>query len=183
MKRMLVVAATALLGGCVSWASYPAGPGETAVKNPNDPTILNVIETGLEWVVRKYPPGTTGDGPKLAINLPQGIRERVYERMAVRVGHGAAPLRSDTATLPVYHVAQVRIRGDEAAVDIIRPVVELGAGPDGGPVYQEIRVNMRGGMGPWHIVSHREWTPGTVAQMPELNFLDGGTTSAGAGNP
>jgi hypothetical protein len=172
LRALAVAAVSAGLSGCVSWASYPAGPGEVAVKNPNDPTMLDVMVTGLQWVIRRYPPGAGGEGPRLAINLPAGMRERVYQRVAVRVGQGAVPLTTANATLPIYHVAQVRVRGDEAAVDILRPVTELGPSPSGEPVYQEVRVNLRGGVSPWHVVSHREWTPGAVSSIPELNYMD-----------
>lgn len=177
MKRLvggLVAAVFALgvVGGCVSWASYPAQPGEGAVRNPNDPAIVDVIVVSMEWVVRKYPPGPEdGVAPRLAVNLPPGVQPRVYESVARRVGHGAAPLSRARSDLPVYHVSQLRIRGDEAAVDILRPATELGLGPDGEPVYQEIRVNLRGGVRPWEVMSHREWTPGTVSRMPEMNYL------------
>lgn len=172
------------LAGCVSWASYPAQPGEAAVKNPNDPTILNVIHTSMTWVISKYPP-TAGpehriEAPPHAVNLPPGIRARIYQGLVDRIGNGAVPLSQESKDLPIYHVAQVRIRGDEAAVDILRPVVELGQSPEGGPVYQEIRVNLRGGMQPWRVMSHREWTPGVVARMPDLHYIDSPVKSAEA---
>lgn len=178
MKRLVgglltVVIAFSLLGGCVSWASYPAAPGEAAVKNPNDPALIDVMTTAMEWVVRKYPPGPEQQaGARLAVNLPPGIRPRLYEALARDVGHGAVPLTRERTDLPIYHIAQVRIRGDEAAVDILRPLIELGAAPSGEPVYQEVRVNLRGGVRPWTVTSHREWTPGTVSRMPDLNFME-----------
>lgn len=183
MTRWLAVLSVAamvgVLGGCVSLASYPAAPGETAVKNPNDPRMIDVMVLALDWVIRRYPPETTGDA-RLAINLPVGVRERIYERAAIRVGLGAVPLSTQTQNLPTYHVARLRIRGDEAAVDILRPVTEVGEAPGGGAVYQEIRVNMRGGVRPWHVVSHREWTPGTISRMPDLHFIDAPPSAAAA---
>lgn len=189
MKRLVggLVAAVFTLGavsGCVSWASYPAQPGEAAVKNPNDPAIVDVMTVAMEWVVRKYPPGPEDAAtPRLAINLPPGMIPRVYESVARRVGHGAVPLSRAHPDLPVYHVSQLRIRGDEAAVDILRPATELGMGPDGQPVYQEIRVNLRGGVRPWEVTSHREWTPGSVSRMPEMNYLDQAPPAAPAAPP
>jgi len=188
MNRMFGLVTVALLwgalGGCVSWASYPAQPGEAAVKNPNDPAIIDVIHTSMSWVISKYPPSTQPtartDAAQLAVNLPPGIRARIYQGLADRIGHGAVPLSQESKGLPTYHIAQVRIRGDEAAVDILRPVVELGASPEGGPVYQEIRVNLRGGMQPWRVMSHREWTPGVVARMPDLHYIDSPVKSAEA---
>lgn len=171
MAVLSIAATVGVLGGCVSLASYPAAPGETAIRNTNDPRVIDVMVVALDWVIRRYPPETTGEA-RLAINLPPGVRERIYERAAIRIGHGAVPLSTETQNLPTYHVARLRIRGDEAAVDILRPMTELGATPEGAPAYQEIRVNLRGGVRPFRVVSHREWTPGTISRMPDLHFID-----------
>lgn len=160
-------------GGCVSWASYPAAPGETAIKDPNTPAIEEIMMAGLKWTVSKYPPvnasGQHTGGGRLAINLPPGVKPKVYRRVAEAAGGGAEPITESNKDLPTYHVKSVRIRGDEGQINVIWPASTLGAAPGGGPVYQEVKLGIAGGLGPWRVVSFREWGPGG-AEPPPPNF-------------
>lgn len=167
-----MVVAGAALSGCVSWASYPASPGETALKDPNTPAVEEIMMAGLRWTVSKYPPvSATGEhvgGGRLALNLPFGVKPRVYRRVAEAAGGGAEPITSENRELPLYHVKSVRVRGDEAQINIVWPATTLGMGPDGKPVYQEVKLGLAGGLGPWRVVSFREWGPG--AEPPDVNL-------------
>ena len=163
------------MGGCVSYASYPAVAQNTATNDPNTPAMEEVMMAGLRWVVNKYPPGPvspTGEAPEtptdIAVNLPPGVKPAVYLHVASAVP-GGHPLTARMATLPTYHVGGIRIRGDEASLWVFRPAVDLGQSATGGPVYQEVRVWLRGGFQPWHVVSSLESTPGT-GEMPELSY-------------
>jgi len=161
------------LAGCVSWASYPAAPGETAIKDPNNPAMEQIMMAGLQWTVSKNPPvdakgNHVGKG-RIALNLPVGIKPKVYRRIAEETGGGAEPITEANKDLPIYHVSSVRIRGDEAQINIIWPAASLGPSPQGGPVYQEVKLGLAGGLSTWHVVSFREWGPGG-AEPPELNF-------------
>jgi hypothetical protein len=166
------VLALAMLGGCVSWASYPAEPGEVAVKNPNSPAVEELMMAALKWTVNKFPPndaaGAHTGGGRIALNLPVGVKPKVYRRIAEAAGGGAEPLTPENKNLPIYHVKEFRIRGDEAQVNIVFPAASLGASPTGGPVYQELKIGLTGGLSLWRVISFREWGPG--AQPPDLNF-------------
>lgn len=163
---------TGFLSGCISWASYPAAPGEIAVKDPNQPVIEELMMSGMRWVVQKYPPvdasGTHAGGGRIAFNLPFGVRPNVYRRVCEAAGGGAEPLTPDNASLPIYHVRELRIRGDQAQMNVVFPASTLGASPKGGPVYQEVKIGFQGGLRNWRVSSFREWGPG--AEPPEPNF-------------
>jgi hypothetical protein len=171
-------------GGCASYATYPAQPRNIAINDPNFVAMEEVMMVGLRHVVNKYPPGgrqTSFDAaapapasgeveePKLALNLPQGVRPRVYERVARAMGHGTVPLTPEVSHLPIYHVTHVRVRGDMAQINISRPVTDLPPSPTGEAVMQEIKLQLRGGLSPWKVVTTREWDPG-IAELPPLNY-------------
>jgi hypothetical protein len=167
------VGLAALLSGCVNWASYPANPGEVAIKDPNTPSMEEIMMAGLSWTVRKYPPVSatgehTGQG-RLAINLPPGVKPKVYRRVAEAAGGGAEPITEANKDLPVYHVKSVRVRGDEGQINIIWPATTLGQSPQGGPIWQEVKLGLHGGLSAWHVTSFREWGPGG-SEPPPLNF-------------
>lgn len=171
------LALAAGLAGCVSYASYPPVPQNTASNDPNNPAMEEVMMVGLRWVATKYPPGPVspiGERPatpaEIAVNLPPGIKPAVYRRVAAAVP-GGHPLTSETASLPTYHVSGIRVRGDEASIWIFRPALDLGPSPAGGPVHQEVKLWLRGGFQPWHVVSSLEHTPGT-GEMPELSYYE-----------
>ncbi len=181
------------LGGCVAYNTYPKVEGYPAFSNPNDTAVQDLMTVALTWVIQRYPPtesagqgapavgveeppggeaggeGKTAGAPvpaRLAINLPPGMRHNVYQLIVKRVGQGAVPLTPETENLPTYHVVRVWAGGDEAKVDIVRPVLSLGTGPDGKPVYQALTVKMRGGLQYWRVTSHRVWSIGAVSAPP-----------------
>jgi hypothetical protein len=165
------------LVGCVSYANYPPVAKDTAVHNVNAPAMEEVMMAGLRWVAQKYPPSPsslTGQPSPMAndvaVNLPGGVKPKVYRRVAAAVP-GGQPLTEENQHLPTYHLSSIRIRGDQANVWILRPVTGLGASPRGGPVYQEIKLWLRGGLAPWHVVSSLEMSPGAV-DAPALAFYE-----------
>jgi hypothetical protein len=159
--------ALAALSGCVSYANYPPLPKNVAVNNPNSPAMEEVTMAGLKWVVAKYP--VVPEGEPFAINLPQGVKPGVYQHVADTVGNGAQPLTPENEHLPIYHVSEIRVRGDQANIWIDRPVVALGTTPQGTAVYQEVKLWLQGGLSPWHVVNAIDRTPG-AAEIPPLNY-------------
>lgn len=162
------------LGGCVGWSSWPPEPGASKrISDPNELHMTDVMVTGFNWVVRKYPPtarpGEPAPAKSLTVNLPPDLRPLIHKRTVGRID-GAVPLTPATENLPTYHLVSVRVRGDEAQVNIMRPVNEVEAAPSGETVYQEIRLSLRGGVKYWEVTGHREWTP--VPASPELHYFD-----------
>jgi hypothetical protein len=58
------------------------------------------------------------------------------------------------------------VSGDEAKVDVIRPIKGLNAGPEGRPITQPITVRLRGGLKPWHVTSHNVWSFNSLPTPP-----------------
>ncbi len=167
-------AALAGLGGCVGWASYPPEAGQNPrLSDPNELHMTDVMVVGFNEVIRKFPPGTEPGKPmpakSLAVNLPPDLKPLIHRRTVGRI-QGAVPLTPATEKLPTYHLVSMRVRGDEAQVNILRPVAEVEPSPSGENVYQEIRVSLRGGVKYWKVVGMREWTP--VPASPELHYFD-----------
>jgi hypothetical protein len=157
----------ATISGCVSYASYPPAPKNTAINDPNTPAMEELMEAGLKWVVNRYPPGA--EGTAFAVNIPKGVKPVVYRHVAAAAG--GQPLTAENSAGPVYHVTSIRVRGDQGNVWIARPVVSLGSTPQGKPVYQEVKLWFQGGLSPWHVVNALDGTPGGI-EAPELNFYE-----------
>jgi hypothetical protein len=163
----LAAVSATIFTGCVNHAHYPPVPGSLGYTNPNTPAVEEVMMAGLRWTAARYPAVAEESAP-LALNLPEGVRGRVYERIAETVP-GAQPLTPENSHLPIYHVGAIRIRGDRAQVSIFRPILSVGPMRTGETVYQEVRVDLQGGLSSWHVVSWREWTPGS-GETPPLNY-------------
>ncbi|MFN0131879.1 MAG: hypothetical protein ACKVW3_05010 [Phycisphaerales bacterium] len=179
---MLGLSTLVALAGCASWANFPPVPGDTAFHSLATPAMEDVMIEGLRWTITRYPPrGTTLDftpgapeEPRLSINLPVGVKANYYQYAAREIGgprRVVAPLTTTSADLPIYHVRSLRVRGDEAQINIVRPATELGLAPDGTPVYQEVTLTLRGGIGPWRVVSATPWSPGSE-DIPPPNYYD-----------
>jgi hypothetical protein len=166
-----VVLAAAGLVGCVGYSTWPPREGSSVPSNPNFNEMRLAMTAALAWTVDRYPPGPI-DRPDLetpvAINLPKGVRSSMYRIIVENVSDRAQPLRPDNVHLPIYHITGVTVIGDEATVNIARPV--SGWGTDH-PVYQGVTLELRGGMfREWGVVGHHVWTPGAM-QPPELSFI------------
>jgi hypothetical protein len=189
MIRMSAFALVLLAGtvGCQEYATYP--PVSTAKgmsEDMNNPASEAAMVAALQYVATRYPPGGPQMEPKnsteagqlkvvypMAVGLPKGMRKSFYERMANEVGDQTVPLTPevwDGNRLPVYHVTRVWMRFHEGTVDVMRPMPELGMGPDGKPVYQKVTVKLTGGFEPWRVTYARAWSPGVDA-TPEPYFL------------
>jgi hypothetical protein len=181
------------LGGCVGYNVYPPEQGSGGFSDPSSPPVYQLMTEALKWAVKKYPPGSqlsptmsdipiapseaeasaapTGvEAPRVAISLFSEMRPDVYEYAVRQIGQGAVPLTPETEHLPRYMVSRVWVGGDEAKVDVFRPVHAMGA--DGVQLYQPISVNLRGGMKYWRVTSYRVWSIGTMPP-PEPQYLGG----------
>lgn len=179
-----------VLPACVGYNVYPPEPGDRGFTNPNDDPFPPVITGALQWAVVRYPPNASTEfsvaapaGPEqdFALNLPAGMSAILAERVAKNVGYGAKPLYPGNQELPVYHVARVWVSGDEAKVDVVRPVrTLLMGGPSGTKeVTQGITIRLRGGVQQWRVTSHRVWSMNAMA-TPALNFVSGDPAPASA---
>jgi hypothetical protein len=184
-----LAAATAMSGlmlglpGCVGYNVYPPEVGDRGFTNPNDDPFPPVMTAALQWAAVRYPPNTGTEfsvaapaGPEQAftLNLPSGVSAILAERIAKNVGYGAEPLYPGNDKLPVYHVARVWVSGDEAKVDVVRPIRGLPMSAAAGmkDASQGITIRLRGGVQQWRVTSHRVWSINSMA-VPALNFVTG----------
>ena len=157
---------------------YPPMEGERGFTNVNSNPFPQVIGESLRWVTLRYPPNAeaqwkqpssdnVGQTP-FAVNLPGTLNPAIAMRIVESVGSGAQILTPETQGLPTYHISRVWVQGDEAKVDLVRPII--GITPADKPLTQGITVRLRGGMQPWHVTSHREWAFNAL-EIPELNYV------------
>ncbi|GJQ28991.1 MAG: hypothetical protein HBSAPP03_08750 [Phycisphaerae bacterium] len=182
-----VVGVVGLVGGLAGCQQYVSSPGVPTAKgipeNPNKPAALTCMVEAVRYVATRYPPGDityTPDKPsaaleapyELAINPPRGLRKSFYERLVKQVGPKAKAIapENEHGQMPVFHVTRVWMRFQSATVDVLRPMPELGPGPDGKPIYQVVTVRLEGGMSPWRVVHARAWEPQGV-EIPPAYYL------------
>lgn len=165
------VATVGGMGGCAGYATYPRADGSTAISDLNSAPVNTIMATSLAWAAYKYPVAPEGEQAPFAINLPEGVKPETYDYVVRQIGGGAVPLTHDTADLPTFHIGLIRVRGDEAQVDVLRPVLELSPSPAGETVYQQVTVRLEGGLSPWRVVGRREWTVGAFP-TPAPNYYD-----------
>jgi hypothetical protein len=164
-----------VLSGCSGFGDYNPGSPAQNIENlpdPNQPNIQRVMTASLQYVISRYRQG--GVEQPLAINLPPGMRQSNYNTVANQVGKNVQPVTEaiiNTSSMPIYHVGAIQLRGNNANVDIYRPLTELGPDPKTGkPVYQVIRVKLEGGLQPWRALIGRSYSPGAF-EAPQYYTL------------
>ena len=178
----LLLAAAGAMPGCVGYNVYPPMEGERGFTNVNSDPFPPVITESLKWVILRYPPnaraewsqpaaGNVGVTP-YAVNLPAGLSRPLAERIVKGVGEGAQPMVPGNEALPTYHIVRIAVTGDDAKVDIVRPVVNVAYTGKGKAVTQGLTLRLRGGLAAWHVTSHREWAFNAL-HPPALNYLPG----------
>lgn len=173
-----------LLGstGCVGYNVYPPEQGVGGFTNPNSDPIPPIMTEAVRWAITRYPAvepaewspplGVPPEGSRFAVSLPVGVNSLVYRRVIERIGFGAVPMEPGNENLPTYHVSRVWVSGDEAKVELIRPVPGIPATAEGKPATQGITIRLRGGVQPWHVTSHRVWALNALP-VPPLNYVPG----------
>lgn len=172
-------ASLAVLPGCVGYNDIEPIDGGHGFVDPNSPPVPTAMATALRWVVDRYPPTTEGftgfttEAP-LAVSFPLRTRREIGDLVFTQAQiKNATFLTPATESLPIYRIGRVYVRGDEATVDIHRPVPTLARDKSGTPYYQTITVNMRAGLSPWRVTSHRVWPVGSI-DLPLVNYMTSG---------
>ena len=150
----IALSAPLVLSGCVGWGTYPRSGDALSPAAVNSSAGEEIIVAAIDWALVR-----DGVADPVVVSLPEVVKPYRARRIASKVGtrmRNATPQTGPGET--VYHVGRVAIRGDEAEIDIYRPVFE--AGGDGTAVYQAITINMRGGIQPWSVERTRPWTLG-----------------------
>jgi len=170
-RKSLAAAALLALGltGCTS-VIYDSNPEGTAAQLEEKPdfashTVQNLLAECVSWAAENYPP--PGDS-QFAINLPKGLTHEQYVGIAARIGERATPITPETEHLPAYHIGWVWMRGDNARVDVFRPVFRLSRSDD--VVYQAITLYLHRRWASWRVERTQPWDPGVVS-LPPVYYL------------
>jgi hypothetical protein len=164
------VVAGLLLTGCVGFSSYPGLPNDTALNDTNTPAMKQVMLESLLYVTehRQLP-------DQFTLNLPQGMVAENMQGLLNDLDDPRASLLSrDTQNLPGLHVAEIRIRGTKAEVDIAAPLPSV-AHPDGRMAYETNTLYLKGGLKHWRVTDARRWSLAT-ANVPEPYFIEDAPT-------
>lgn len=150
-------------GGCALYANYPSVGDDAAVNDPNVHPMPTVASVAVRGAVARYPLASE----RYVVNWPAGLELDRARRMSGEVGAGAVVVGGEPGweELPVVHVTRVRIRGDRAEVEVLRPVGRTATETSGR--YQPIVVRLNGARGPWRVESARAWPVG-LSETPEL---------------
>lgn len=150
--------------GCVGYAPGIAEPEEQQrrVGWAANPALDDVARVALSHVLTRHPPKG-----EYAVSFPQWMSETRARSIVSRLdAEGAHILTPETIDFPVYHVAWVRVVGDEATAHIHRPVLVSEAGGAIVTVTQAYDVRCRGGLHPWSVSSVRAWGLGAFPEPP-----------------
>ncbi|MFO0830306.1 MAG: hypothetical protein U0637_00550 [Phycisphaerales bacterium] len=176
----------AALQGCQHVTTYPNETSARGVtENPNTPACEQAMIASVQYVASRWTPGkreydenaTPGGAPMvpydMIVNLPIGTRKMFYDRIPAQIGPNVKPVTPESVQtgLPVFHVARVWLRFNSGTIDVLRPATELGAGPDGKPIYQKITLTLKREFNTtWRVVYGRTWNPGDDTP-PDLYYV------------
>ena len=156
------------LVGCVGYSTWPPVAG-TAASDPNSASNEEIMIASLAWIIERDHQG--GLASPVAVNLPGGVTALRYARMARKIGSNVEPLSRANASLPIYHIAEFKVRGSDAEVIVLRPATEITGGSPVEPVYQGYRLKLSGGFDPWHVTWFKPYSVGTIS-APPLSYID-----------
>ena len=154
---LLTVCFAACLSGCASYVNIPPQPGDTAIHKPDMIPVPELMTDALVWATARYPVE-----PPFAVNLPPDTPRVTYNNVVERGTRGrGVPMSADVEHLPTYHIAEVRIRGTRAQVDIILPR---------GQKASATTVTLRSTVSGWRMQDARSWIAGVVP-VPFANYI------------
>jgi hypothetical protein len=163
--------ALAALPACAPYVTYPSDEaGRYAEGDVNAFPAPTVCRLALNRVIAIDRGEGVLDGDEtLLINPPRGTSRRAAQKVAEGVARQSdvdVKLVGDAGfeNATIYAITRLWLRGDEARVDIVRPV---DASHDEGDVWRRTTVRLRGGVRPWTVRSVQDWPRG-LANEPEL---------------
>lgn len=181
-----LIALSGGITGCQQYVSAPGIPSAQGIpENPNKPAAISVMVEAVRYVATRYPPGgydydAASMQEQAAVEVPyamqvcppRGLRRSFYERLVQNIGPAAQPISPEGLEegLPTFYVTRVWMRFQKATVDVLRPMPEVGLGPDEKPVYQTVTVRLEGGLEPWRVVHARAWSPNEPT-LPQPYFM------------
>ncbi|MEM1166372.1 MAG: hypothetical protein AAGI30_08800 [Planctomycetota bacterium] len=163
--------------------NWPPQDGDVAVHQLGFDPIPDVIAVAVRFVTEEWP----AEG-RYMVNFPLGTDRAVAERTVRLIGDQDAwrvDPRAIEAGWPAYHITRVWLRGEEATVDVVRPVsTVVGTGVSAEGVTQQVTVRLRAGLGErWGVESARAWTVGAYERPTLYGWPLDDAADQGSGAP
>ena len=121
VTRSLVIAFVSALAigsvGCSTYVNIPAMPGDVAISNPDAQTVHDVIVPAMKLLMEDQ---KLTD--KFQVVFPVKTTPAVAQKTVARISDLAVWQEAPDTSLPIYDIRQVRVRGMDAEVDVVRPV-------------------------------------------------------------
>lgn len=159
----LLVTVLHVVAGCASYVNIPADGSDTALNAVNLPPVPRVMGRALAFSVNSYPPagasGADGQVTGMRYYLPDGASAHTYARVGSILGESGidasignlAVHGTSYPDIPRYIVTAVRIRGDDALVDVMLPDT---FGPR-----NLLQIGMQGGLSTWRVIAYSRYIP------------------------
>jgi hypothetical protein len=109
---LLLLCLTCVMG-CSAWATYPPIPGAMQIGRPELEPVPSIMAEAIRFSNERY---VEMDEP--VFNLPEGTPDHVYESVRRRLRGGSVMRDADELAI---HVQQVRVRTNQAQVDVLFP--------------------------------------------------------------
>lgn len=153
MRRTLILttlalAPLALNASCTPHARYPDIDGDVATTDLNILPSPIVMRLALKRVGERHLDGAR----PYAIDFPPNVDEELARDIAAKMGEHVSVAWDAPAGAPVIKVVRVWVLGDQAQVDVQRPVADLGT--------QLLTVRLRSDIRGWRIDGLRSWPVG-----------------------
>ena len=133
-----------------AYVNIPAQKGDTALHDPNRRGVRLVMLRSLEYVLTERPPNQP-----FQVMLPIGTSDEAYAGILAQLGDNAMwASDGQTRGLPIVAIAQIRIRGSSAEVDVVRPSFPQAGQSSEQTVTVSLNYNP---IDSWYAVRLREW--------------------------
>jgi len=161
---VLLAGALIYITGCgQTYVNIPPLPGDVAGHNVDSTNVAKVEATALTHVINDNPPGEP-----YAVSLPPQTSSMTYNRVLGMLPKGSSrgaaadsgkspDVETGSKSMPVYRIVQVKIKGLDAEVEVVRPTA---AGPRLASVY------LRRDIDDWYVRWSRTW------QLPLAEALE-----------
>ncbi|MAY73676.1 MAG: hypothetical protein CMJ31_02950 [Phycisphaerae bacterium] len=155
-----------IAGGCVGYGTYPRSNEVLPTTAVNSEAGEEITVAAIEWMLDR-----DEVVPPVVVSLPEIVKPYRAHRISDKIGRQMIlPIEGKPlGGYPIYHIGRLAIRGDEAEIDVYRPVFQT-EGAD--PVYQVITLDMKGGLKPWRVERTRPWALGAFDPPPVYTVVD-----------
>lgn len=145
--------------GGPTYVNVPAQPGDTAFNDANGDVVRAVAAAAVKGMLLEKQVAAP-----IAVKLPEGATLLTHADVARRIGPDAiSPYEEGVEASSVVEVREIRIRGNNAEVDVLAP------GPQGLDQLTSVRLSWAPFAGGWQADNMRTWRAGAQNVMSPTN--------------